>query len=215
MNWRFPKIVVAPNHLFLFWIFHSKPSSYWGRWQELDDRLQEQVVQKNHLLQVLNKEDLEGAAAGAGLRYTFIFYSHSSFDFIYIYIRYMIHIIYIIIWYINDMWYIYIWSMILYYYNYVLIDWFAEIKKGLIPQRVRSIPQVGGGSVGCQEHCWHGALVRKDLERLEVLGPGSICCLERTWDFSSRTYFNRALPTCMYVYIYDDIFIYFCITYAR
>ena len=54
------------------------------RWQELDDRLQEQVVQKNHLLQVLNKEDLEGAAAG--LRYTFIFYSHSSFDFIYIYI---------------------------------------------------------------------------------------------------------------------------------
>jgi hypothetical protein len=33
-----------------------------ARWQELDDRLQEQVVQKNHLLQVLNKEDLEGAA---------------------------------------------------------------------------------------------------------------------------------------------------------
>lgn len=28
--------------------------------QELDDRLQEAVVQKNHLLQVLNKEDLEG-----------------------------------------------------------------------------------------------------------------------------------------------------------
>ncbi|CAK8997169.1 Pyruvate dehydrogenase [NADP(+)], partial [Durusdinium trenchii] len=28
--------------------------------QELDDKLQEAVVQKNHLLQVLNKEDLEG-----------------------------------------------------------------------------------------------------------------------------------------------------------
>ena len=28
--------------------------------EELDNKLQENVVQKNHLLQVLNKEDLEG-----------------------------------------------------------------------------------------------------------------------------------------------------------
>ena len=182
MNWQFPKIVVPPkssilrgfsirNHLAIgvrvppLW----KPPGgqeiqILCRWQELDDRLQEQVVQKNHLLQVLNKEDLEGAAAGAGLRYTFIFYSHSSFDFIYIYIHkiydtYNIYIYNYMIyqWYVI---YIYIWSMILYYCNYVLIDWFAEIKKELIPQRVRSIPQVGGGSVGCQEHCWHGALVK-------------------------------------------------------
>ena len=42
--------------------------------------------------------------------------------------------------------------MLLYNYYYVLIDWFAEMEMDLT-QRVRSIPQVGGGSVGCQEHC--------------------------------------------------------------
>ena len=45
--------------------------------QELDDRLQEQVVQKNHLLQVLNKEDLEGTASccvsGTKLRWGYIY----------------------------------------------------------------------------------------------------------------------------------------------
>ena len=49
-------------------------------WQELDDRLQEQVVQKNHLLQVLNKEDLEGTAL-LRIRYTCIVVIHVNVFF--------------------------------------------------------------------------------------------------------------------------------------
>ena len=36
--------------------------------EELDNKLQENVVQKNHLLQVLNKEDLEGPIQQTGGR---------------------------------------------------------------------------------------------------------------------------------------------------
>ena len=113
------------------------------------------------------------------------------------------------------MWYIYI------YYIYDLCFYIITIMYLLIgSQRWRWTWHNGWGQFHKLVEGLSDAKSTADMVpwwKFRPRGPGQdICCLDRTWDFSGITYFNRALPTylyiCIYIYmcIYIYVYIYIC-----